>query len=167
MRFLSFIGAIAIVVTVAVGVYVFGGFYNIAASVDDLGVVDWVLVRVREASISRHAGETSVIKLEDPQVIRAGARVFAQQGCANCHGGPGVDWAKFAEGLNPGPPDLKDVATLAPEQLFWIVKNGIRMTGMPSFAKAGVSDDDIWRVAAFIRKMPNISEGDYKSWTAP
>ena len=43
---------------------------------------------------------------------------------------PGVNWAKFSEGLHPDPPDLKDVVgELSPAQLFWVIKNGINMTG--------------------------------------
>jgi mono/diheme cytochrome c family protein len=167
MRFLASVGAIAIVVVIAAGVYLFGGFYNVAANVNDVAIVDWALVYVRDASINRHAGGTAPIKLDDLETIRAGARGFAEQRCASCHGAPGVDWIKFSEGLNPGPPDLKEEATSEPEQLFWAIKNGIRMTGMPSFGKVGVPDKDIWQIVAFIKKLPSISEADYKAWTAP
>jgi hypothetical protein len=50
--------------------------------------------------------------------------------------------------------------------LFWVVKNGINMTGMPSFAQAGAKDDEIWSVVAFLKKLPGVSEADYKAWTA-
>ena len=66
--------------------------------------------------------------------MQAGAKAFAARGCANCHGAPGVAWAKFSEGLRPDPPDLKDIAgELEPRELFYVIKNGINMTGMPSF----------------------------------
>jgi mono/diheme cytochrome c family protein len=165
MRFLAAIGAIAIVVVIAAGVYLFSGFYNVAASVEDAGIVEWALVRIRDASMNRHASEPSPIKLDDLETIQTGAREFAEHGCANCHGAPGIDWSKFAEGLNPSPPDLKEEADSEPVQLFWAVKNGIRMTGMPSFGKVGVPDKDIWKIIAFIKKLPSISEADYKSWT--
>jgi hypothetical protein len=48
-----------------------------------------------------------------------------------------------------------------------VVKNGINMTGMPSFAVAGVKDDEIWSIAAFLKKLPGVSDADYKAWTAP
>ena len=96
-----------------------------------------------------------------------GAKEFAEHGCANCHGAPGVNWAKYSEGLHPDPPDLKDVVgELSPAQLFWVIKNGINMTGMPSFAQAGAKDDDIWLIVAYLKKLPNVSEADYKAWTA-
>jgi mono/diheme cytochrome c family protein len=167
MRFLAAIGAIAIVVAIAAGVYLFGGFYNVAASVEDAAIVEWALAHIRDASMKRHASEPSPIKLDDAETIQAGAREFAEHGCANCHGAPGINWSKFAEGLNPNPPDLKEEADSEPVQLFWAIKNGIRMTGMPSFGKVGVPDKDIWQIVAFIKKLPSISEADYKSWTAP
>ena len=40
------------------------------------------------------------------------------------------------------------------------------MTGMPSFELAGVKDDEIWSIAAFVKKLPTVSDADYKSWTA-
>jgi hypothetical protein len=55
----------------------------------------------------------------------------------------------------------------APAHVFWVVSNGIKMTAMPSFSKAGVPDEDIWEIVAFIKNLPNISEADYKAWTAP
>jgi Cytochrome C oxidase, cbb3-type, subunit III len=85
----------------------------------------------------------------------------------HCHGGPGVEWSKFSEGLNPGPPDLKDVVDdLQPQELFWAIKNGIKMTGMPSFGKIEVPDEEIWSIVAFVKKLKMVSEEDYKAWTA-
>ena len=102
-----------------------------------------------------------------PPGDKAGAHAFAERGCANCHGGPGVGWAKFSEGLNPGPPDLKDVVGgLEPRELFWVVKNGIKMTGMPSFGAIGVPDQEIWSIVAFLKKLPSVSEADFKAWSA-
>jgi mono/diheme cytochrome c family protein len=168
MRILALIGALAIVVAIAAGVFFLGGFFNVAASEEDNPVVKWALIHVRTASIGKHAAGTPPLKLDDPAVIRDGARAFARAGCANCHGAPGVEWAKFSEGLNPDPPDLKEnAAGSEPAQIFWVVKNGIRMTGMPSFGKAGVADNDIWQITAFVKALPKVSEADYKSWTAP
>jgi mono/diheme cytochrome c family protein len=100
-------------------------------------------------------------------MVQAGAKAYASFGCATCHGAPGVTWLKFSEGLHPDPPDLKKVAgELSPAQLFWIIKNGINMTGMPSFAEAGAQDNEIWSIAAFVKKLPSVSDADYKSWTA-
>ena len=147
MRWLAAVGVIAVVVIIAAGIYFFGGFYNVSAAVDDPDLMNWTLVHIREASINRRADATPPIKLDDPATIRKGAIEFAEHGCANCHGAPGVKWAKFSEGLNPGPPDLKEsMSDEAPAHVFWVVSNGIKMTAMPSFSKnQGVPDEDIWK----------------------
>jgi mono/diheme cytochrome c family protein len=166
MRFLAVIGALAIVVAIAGAVFFFGGFFNIAATEQDSAPVAWAIIHVRQASIAHHATDTPPTSLDDPAKIRAGARAFAERGCVNCHGGPGAQWAKFSEGLNPGPPDLKDVVTdLQPAELFWIVKNGIKMTGMPSFGAVGVPDAEIWSMVAFLKKLPTVSDNDFKTWS--
>ena len=168
MRFMATIGFLAILVAIAAGVYFFGGYYSISAVQADPASVAWAIGEVRDASINRHATEQPPMSLNDPAVIQAGARAFDQRGCASCHGGPGVDWAKFSEGLRPDPPDLKDVAKDTPvAQIFWVVKNGINMTGMPSFARAGVDDKEIWTIVAFVKKLPVVSDADFKNWTAP
>ena len=69
--------------------------------------------------------------------------------------------------MNPDPPDLKDVVDESePAELFWVIKNGIKMTGMPSFGVAGASDDEIWKIVAFVKKWPSVTPEDFKAWTA-
>ena len=168
MRLLAAIGVLAIIAAFGAALYFLGGFYNVAGTEEDPKIVNWALVQVRAASIVRHARDPLPANFDDPANVAAGAKEFAEHGCANCHGAPGVNWQKFSEGMHPDPPDLKEVVNdRTPQQLFWVIKNGINMTGMPSFKLAGASDDDIWKITAFLRKLPNVSEADYKSWTAP
>ena len=167
MKFLAVVGALAILMAIGAAVYFFGGFFSVAGTRQDPAIVASALIHVRQASIARHAVDLPPMSLDDPAIVQAGARAFSQRGCVNCHGGPGVKWAKFSEGLNPSPPDLKEVVGfLEPRELFWVVKNGIGMTGMPSFGPLGVPDQEIWSIAAFLKKLPGVSEQDYKAWTA-
>jgi len=168
MKILAAIGALAVVVAVVAVVFFCGGFYSVAGTSEEPAIVKWALIQVRTASISRHAKDTPPATFGDPANVQAGAQEFAEHGCTNCHGGPGVNWAKFSEGLHPDPPDLKDVVNdRTPAQLFWVIKNGINMTGMPSFALAGAKDEDLWKIVAFLKKLPTVSEADFKAWTAP
>src|SRR5450432_997629 len=161
MRILAAIGALAIIVGIGAAAFFFGGFYSVAATAEDPAVVTWALTQVRNASINHYALD------QPPASVLAGAKAFAAHGCTNCHGGPGVAWLKLSEGLHPDPPDLKEVVDhRSPAQLFWVVTNGINMTGMPSFALAGAKDEEIWQIVAFLKKLPAVSEDDYKSWTA-
>jgi mono/diheme cytochrome c family protein len=164
---LAIIGVLAIIAVIVAGGFFFGGFYNVAAAEDDPQIVGWALPRVRDASIDRHsAGLNPPMSLDDPAVIQTGARAFANRGCINCHGGPGVEWAKFSEGMHPDPPDLKDVAEDEPRLIFWTIKNGINMTGMPSFGKIGADDNEIWSITAFVKKFGSVKPEDFKAWTA-
>jgi len=165
MRFLALIGFLAIVAAIAKAVYFFGGFYSVAANAPDPMIVDRALVQVRQASIARHAKDTP--PAEDASAVQAGARAYATRGCVNCHGAPGVAWAKWSEGLRPDPPDLKKIVEARrPNELFWVIRNGIKMTGMPGFAASGASDAEIWTIVAFVKKLPSVTAEDYKAWTA-
>lgn len=166
MRLLAVIGALAIIIAILAAGFFFLGFYNVAASEEDPQLVTWALPKVRNASIDRYSsGLKPPMSLDDPAVIQAGARAFAQRGCINCHGGPGVNWAKFSEGLHPDPPDLKDVEDDEPRVIFWTIKHGINMTGMPSFAKIGVDDKEIWSITAFVKKFGSVKPEDFKAWS--
>jgi mono/diheme cytochrome c family protein len=167
MRILAMIGALAIIVGVGVAIFFFGGFYSVAGTAEDPAIVRWALIQIRTASINRYAHDQPPATINDPATTQAGAKAFAAHGCANCHGAPGVNWAKYSEGLHPDPPDLKEIVDhRSPSQLFWVVKNGVNMTGMPSFALAGAKDEEIWSIVAFLKKLPSVSDTDYKAWTA-
>ena len=167
MRILAVIGALAIIVGIGAAVFFFGGFYSVAGTAEDPAIVTWALTRVRTASIDRHAqDQPPAFHQRRRAACRPAPKRSPHMAAPTCHGGPGVSWAKFSEGLHPDPPDLKDVVDeLSPAQLFWVVKNGINMTGMPSFAQAGAKDDEIWSIVAFLKKLPSVSEADYKAWT--
>ena len=79
MKILSLIGALATIIAVAAAVFFFGGFYNVAATQPDLGVVAWALEHVRDASINRHAIDQPPVSMEDSATIQTGARAFASQ----------------------------------------------------------------------------------------
>jgi cytochrome c553 len=82
-------------------------------------------------------------------------------GCAYCHGAPGVPVSPIARAMLPPPPDL--VTQMRPwrdRELFWIVKNGIKYTGMPAWADQQ-RDDEVWALVAFLRRLPRLDERSY------
>src|SRR3954452_13035165 len=166
MRLLALIGFLAVVVGIAALVFFFGGFFNVAATNAEPAPVSWALVKVRMASVDRHAIDQPPAGYDAQAQIEAGAKAYMARGCTNCHGGAGVEWQKFSEGLRPDPPDLKEIVPhREPRQLFWVIKNGINMTGMPSFGAIGVEDKEIWSVVAFLKKLPEVKDEDFKKWT--
>jgi mono/diheme cytochrome c family protein len=165
MRLLALIGAIAIVVGIAALVFFFGGFFNVAATNPEPAPVSWALIKVRTASVDRNATQMPPAGYDTAEKVQAGAKAYMARGCTNCHGGPGVEWQKFSEGLRPDPPDLKDIVpNREPRHLFWVVKNGINMTGMPSFGATGMEDPELWSVVAFLKKLPEVKPDDFKKW---
>jgi mono/diheme cytochrome c family protein len=165
LKCLALIGLLAILTVIGTAVFFFGGYYSVATTAKEPRVVHWALAKVRMASVGRHATDSPPATLDSPAMQRAGARAYSERGCINCHGGPGVEWAKFSEGLRPDPPDLKDlVKERTPAQLFWVIKNGINMTGMPNFGEA--PDQELWSIVAFLKKLPTVSDEEFKTWSA-
>ena len=167
MRLLAVIGALAIAAIVAGGVFFFGGFYDVSAVNGGDQAVEWAVRNVREASVHRQAkAPPQPAWFGKPETVKAGAQEFAEEGCANCHGAPGVKPEKFARGMDPDPPDLGRVGRKAdPAAIFWVVKHGIRMTGMPGFGDH-VKDEDIWKLTAFVKQMSGTSPATFKQWTS-
>jgi mono/diheme cytochrome c family protein len=148
------------VVLIAGAVIVYSGFYDIGATAPHWRITHWVMETARVRSIKAHAaGITAPPGLDDPTKLLVGTEHFAAH-CAVCHGAPGVPKGDIAQGLYPAPPDLVRATQLySPAELFWTLKNGIKMTGMPAWIDH--SDEEIWAVVAFIEKLPGMSEQDY------
>jgi mono/diheme cytochrome c family protein len=155
----SVIAILAVLLLGATG-YIYLGLFDVAATDHHSAPVHWVMEQARIRSIRAHAaGIEAPPGLDTPQEVLAGADHFAAH-CAVCHGAPGVPKGDIALGLYPEPPDLaKAAAIYSPGELFWILKHGIKMTGMPSWSDH--SDDELWAAVAFIEKLPGMSEADY------
>lgn len=83
--------------------------------------------------------------------------------CIICHGAPGKERSDIGKGLEPRAPNLvKAEKGWTNAQLFWIVKNGIRMTAMPAFGRTH-PDPVIWNIVGLVRRLPQISAREYES----
>jgi mono/diheme cytochrome c family protein len=140
--------------------FIYSGMYDVSALRSEPAPVYWILQKTRERSVLYHSSgiqaPAGVSSLKPTEGLG-----HYQEMCKGCHGAPGVEPSEIAMGLNPGPPDLKEAAgELQPSVLFWIVKNGIKMTGMPAFAPTH-NDESIWKIVAFLQHLPKISEEEY------
>ena len=157
------LGTVAVFVGLFVligAVFVYSGAYYVGADQPHWSMTSWLLSEARDRSIQAHASGIAIpAGLDDPSRIMAGVTHYAEH-CATCHGAPGVRRSDLAEGLYPRPPNLAEAARLyTPGELFWIVKHGIRMTGMPSWGDH--SDDEIWATVAFLEELVEMSAQDY------
>jgi len=92
------------------------------------------------------------------------ARLHFADHCAICHGNDGGGQTMLGTGLYPKPPDLRLPRTqeLADGELFWIIENGVRFTGMPGFGNGGEhgGTQDTWKLVHFIRHLPHLTAAE-------
>ena len=130
---------IAVIFTLGITGFAYSGIYDVSAGSSHSGLVSWFLSTTRYESTERRAKDVVVPELADESLALAGINDFNSM-CIGCHGAPGIGPAAMGQGLNPPAPDLAEVASeMTPAELFWVTKNGIRMTGMPAW---GVTHGD-------------------------
>jgi mono/diheme cytochrome c family protein len=163
--FLSTLVAVFLIAVLGAIFFIYSGSYDVAATSKDAGIVRWALKTTRERSIDERADKVvtppdSVLK--DPKTIRTGFEHYNEM-CVTCHGAPGMEASEAREGLNPKPPLLAEAAEdLSPREAFWVIKHGIKMTGMPAWGPTH-SDDKIWAIVAFVKQLPALSPNEYRA----
>jgi mono/diheme cytochrome c family protein len=166
MKFLAGV-VTTVVVGLATGAFVLGtGRFNVAATAAP-DITDKVAPWVLEKSVKRAARDIANPIATDAGAVARGLLHY-RENCLPCHGAPGVDPVEFQEGMNPTPPGI-DAAILqdaSDAELFWVVKNGIRMTGMPAFG-VNRSDGEIRDIVAFVRHAPKVTDEERQALTAP
>lgn len=101
---------------------------------------------------------------DSPEVQREARLHFADH-CAICHGNDGGGDTLIGRGLYPKAPNLRGAETqqLSDGEIFWIIENGVRLTGMPGFGGNGAEhggDDASWKLVRFIRHLPNLTTAE-------
>jgi mono/diheme cytochrome c family protein len=158
----AFLSATVFVI-VCVAIFIWSGLYNIGADSPHWGITFLLLEEARERSVEMHSKDIVAPSFDDHKLLEVGFPHFDEM-CRQCHGAPGYPRDEFAEGLYPLPPSLApgDVQQeLSPSELFWIVKHGIKMTGMPSFGKTH-TDEQIWGIIAIVKKLPEMDKAAYE-----
>jgi len=151
------------VVALAAGLVVWTGSFNVAASVPPGRLEESVARFALNRSIARRAPSAKNPLTASSETLRQGLSHY-RENCVGCHGAPGVDASEYGQGLNPAAPDLTlpRVQKRPDGELFWIVSNGIRMTGMPAFGPTH-KDQEVWKIVAFLRHLPELSAQEEKA----
>jgi mono/diheme cytochrome c family protein len=121
-----------------------------------------------EAFFAQHAHRLSIPSnarnMHNPTEVsdlnRREARQHFADHCASCHANDGSGDTMYGKGLYPKPPDLRKPETqnLSDGELFWIIENGVRFTGMPAFGGGHGSEEDSWKLVLFIRHLPQLAD---------
>jgi mono/diheme cytochrome c family protein len=162
-RVLVAIFAVLAVAAAGLVAFVYSGWYDVAADVSESGFMHWLLHTTMERSVARRAAQVGhPPDLEDPALIRIGAEHYKEM-CVQCHLAPGVGSTEIRKGLNPKPPKLESVAPhMSDQALFWVIKHGVRMTAMAAWGKTH-SDDEIWAMVAFLRRLPGMTQQQFRT----
>ena len=164
MKLFSGLVAIVVLLVAGAGVFVWSGVYDIGADAPHWSVTESVLSTLRKRSVRVRGDRVIAPALDDPKMIAEGAEHYAAM-CVGCHLAPGVEKSELRAGLYPRPPALADVHGLTPGVAFWIIKHGIKMSGMPAWG-ATHSDGEIWNMVAFVQKLPGMTVEEYRALTA-
>lgn len=100
--------------------------------------------------------------------VWAESRAHFADHCASCHGNDGRGDTEIGRNLFPKAPDMTQAATQdkTDGELYWIIENGIRLTGMPAWGKGGPDDTDTWKLVHFIRRLKDLTPEQLKAMAA-
>lgn len=140
------------------------GVYNVAADSPHTVLTRKVIAFVRERSVDIRAKAVHVPPLDRPDMISEGAEHYDAM-CTGCHLAPGMGENEMRPGMNPKPPILARMVGEYPAEQFWVIKHGIKMSGMPAWGFTH-SDDEIWNMVAFLQKLPTLSPTEYRALVA-
>lgn len=154
--------------------FVYSGLYPMGADVPHNQLTHWVLETLRERSLARASGGLQVpVDLDSSDRLLAGGADYNDM-CVGCHLSPGMRDSDFSLGLYPVPPNLSEASgehghddepTQHNQRHFWVIKHGIKASGMPAWGP-GHDDDRIWSMVAFLNRLPTLSPEQYQILTA-
>ena len=146
---------------IAALLFAWSGLYNVAASRNHWPITQWFLEFAMRNSVETQSMGIAAPPLDEPALFYRGLGHYAGA-CAPCHGAPGEAQNPITRGMLPLPPYLPDhVQDWTAEELFWIVKHGLKYTGMPAWIAQG-RDDEVWAVVAFLQRLPNLGPDEYR-----
>jgi mono/diheme cytochrome c family protein len=158
VRFL--LGVVFGILLVAAGAaaILYTGSFNTSAEIPPGRMEKRIATFALNKSVARRAPTRTNPLPATPENLRGGLAHF-RENCLVCHGAPGVDPGEIGQGLNPGAPDLTlpRVQARTDGQLYWLVDEGIRMTGMPAFGPTH-GENELWQIVAFLRHLPEITD---------
>jgi len=160
-RKLLFIGGSVTLLAIAGFLIAASGIIPIKASSGHWRITEWMLRFSMQRSIATHSLGVKAPPLNDPAMVLQGALHY-EIGCRSCHGDPGTTRLPIAGSMTPTPPPLPErIRKSDAKKLFYVVKHGIKFTGMPAWPSQK-RDDEVWAMVAFLLKLPELDAADYR-----
>jgi mono/diheme cytochrome c family protein len=158
------IGVFVLAVALLGGLFAAAGLYNVAADDPHMALTREIIGYTRERSIAVRASGIKVPPLNDPKMLSEGVEHYSAM-CTGCHLAPGMGENEMRPGMNPKPPVFASLPRGNPAEQFWVIKHGIKMTGMPAWGVTH-SDEEIWNMVAFLQTLPAMSPQQYRALVA-
>jgi len=158
---LTIVVFLAVVAAVGAALVWFGSF-NVLARVPHWDITSEAIEILRDRSIVVHSRDIAPPR-GDPALMNRGAALYRET-CVHCHGAPGTPAAVFSQGIYPAPADLLSGSVQTEwkdSELYWIVENGIKLTGMPAFGST-YDKGEIAALTDFLKRLPKISPDEYR-----
>ena len=152
----------ALLVVVALGglLVAASGIIPIKASSGHWPITAWFLNYSMSRSISTHTLGMKAPPLDEQWMVLKGAGHY-ETGCRPCHSSPERPIPRVAASMTPPPPFLPPaISEWEPEELFYIVKHGVKFTGMPAWPTQQ-RDDEVWAMVAFLQQLPELNAEEY------
>ena len=142
--------------------FAWSGLYNIAASSPHWPITAWFLTFARDSSVRTYSMTVEEPPLLDDRALVARGLGHYAGACEPCHGAPGDRPTALSRGMQPVPPFLPPlIGDRSQRELFWIVKHGMKYTGMPAWPTQR-RDDEVWAMVAFLEAMPGMPPAEYR-----
>ena len=160
----AIITLLGIAVVAAIGGFVFvefaaGGF---SAKAEPTGIEKFIARSARRLAVPGEVKSRLNPGADTPEMLSE-ARAHWADHCASCHANNGSGNTEMGRNMYPRAPDMRQIATqsLTDGELFFIIENGIRLTGMPGWGSGTPkSEQDSWKLVRFIRHLPQISDNE-------
>jgi cytochrome c553 len=152
----------AVLTAAAIGGLLFAasGVMPLKASSGHWAITERLLHFTMRRSISTHALTITPPRLDDESLVLRGAAHY-DLGCRPCHGTPRGDRPQVARAMLPPPPELAPrIPSWSAGELFYIVKHGMKFTGMPAWPSQQ-RDDEVWAMVAFLERLPELDDAEY------
>ncbi len=155
--------SLGVIAIAAFALFVWSGVYNFAADDPHTAAVSSLLETMRERSVETRATGVAMPDLRDEQRIVQGAGNYNAM-CVGCHLAPGMGETELSKGLYPVPPNLSK-EKVEPDHAFWVIKHGIKASGMPAWGKS-MGDEYVWNMTAFLQVLPKLDESQFEAMVA-
>ena len=152
------------VLVMAIGGFLFAasGIIPIKASSGHWAITRWFLQFSKQRSVATHTLGMETPSLDAARLVLRGAGAY-EINCRACHGSPSLQNPRVAQAMLPRPPYLPHtIPRWDSNELFYIVKHGLKFTGMPAWPSQQ-RDDEVWAMVAFLRKFPELDAQGYES----